>query len=65
MNLEVPHIVQEKEMSCWHASARMLFAYRHNASLDPLPDNYEKNEGLSINWFIDLAGSVGVKIIQE
>ena len=46
MRLDVMHIMQEKQMSCWHASARMLYGYRNSTSINPLPDDYGDNQGI-------------------
>jgi len=63
MRLDVPLIRQEKNMSCWHASARMLYAYRKNSSINPLPPAFQANTGLSPAAFVDLAKNIGLEMI--
>ena len=63
MRLSVPHIVQEKSWSCWHASARMLYGYRRKACIHPLPRVYDANQGLTAEAFIDLAADVGLQTL--
>lgn len=35
MLLKVERIEQEKSETCWHACARMLYAYKHKSSINP------------------------------
>jgi ABC-type bacteriocin/lantibiotic exporter with double-glycine peptidase domain len=65
MQLSVPHIPQENAMSCWHASARMLYAYRRLACIHPLPAKYAQNQGISADEFISLARSVGLATLPR
>lgn len=65
MHLNVPHIAQESQMSCWHASARMLYAYRRNASTHPLPNRYHENTGIGAAEFIALARAVGLRTLPK
>jgi hypothetical protein len=60
MELDVPHFPQDHAMDCWHASARMLFAFKHRASVHPLPASYAANTGLTAAQFIDLAKEMGL-----
>jgi len=52
-------------MVCWHAAARMLYGYRRQACVDPLPDKYRDNQGISAREFIKLAQSVGLKTLPQ
>ena len=61
----VPQIRQENSMSCWHAAARMLYAYKRRASIDPLPSTYANNTGISTAQFISLARSVGLQTAPQ
>jgi len=36
-------------MSCWHAAARMLWAFKYRQSINPLPKLFQANTGLS-DW---------------
>jgi ABC-type bacteriocin/lantibiotic exporter with double-glycine peptidase domain len=56
----VPLIQQEKENSCWHASARMLYGYKRKACIHPLPKKYDADQGISASEFIELAKAVGL-----
>ncbi len=60
IRLNVPLIRQERSMSCWHAAARMLWAYRNKQSIHPLPDVYDANVGLQISEISSLASSLGL-----
>lgn len=61
----VPMIYQDKSMSCWHAAARMLYAYRRLACIDPLPGKFAANTGIKAREFIQLAQSVGLKTLPQ
>ncbi len=65
MKLDVIHIMQEKQMSCWHASARMLYGYRHSACINPLPGEYEDNQGITAEEFINLACDIGLDTLPQ
>lgn len=65
MRLDVMHIKQEKQMNCWHASARMLYGYRNSACINPLPADYESNQGLTAEQFIDLARDIGLDTLPQ
>ncbi len=60
IRLNVPMIYQEKQASCWHASARMLWAYRNRQSIHPLPADYDADMGLQPNDFSRLALTLGL-----
>jgi len=62
---EVPVIIQENTMSCWHASVRMIWASKKYQSIDPLPSIYSSNSGLNPDNFIDLANQYGLKSVPE
>lgn len=59
------HIMQERQMNCWHASARMLYGYRNSACINPLPQDYENNQGLTAAQFIDLARDLGLQTLPQ
>ncbi len=61
----VPLIRQEMAMSCWHASARMLWAWRHLQSIHPLPAVYTRNAGLTPAGFVRLATALGLQSVPE
>lgn len=61
--LGVPMIRQEKSMSCWHASARMIWGYRYMQSINPMNIVYQANTGLSPAQFINLAKTLGLESI--
>ncbi len=60
MRLVVPLIQQIGSMTCWHASARMLWAYKYRQSINPLPDYFYMNRGITASEFIRLASEVGL-----
>lgn len=65
MRLNVDHIMQERQMNCWHASARMLYAYRRSACINPLPQEYEDNQGIGAEEFINLARDLGLETLPQ
>ena len=65
MRLDVMHIMQERQMNCWHASARMLYGYKRAACINPLPQEYEDNQGLTAAQFIDLARDLGLETLPQ
>jgi nucleoid-associated protein YgaU len=64
--LDVPVLPQTHSMACWHAAARMLYAYR-GISIDPLPDlhrlglNASGIGGLAGRRFDELAMDIGLR----
>ncbi|HUD54592.1 MAG TPA: papain-like cysteine protease family protein [Terracidiphilus sp.] len=64
MFLDVPLITQDKPMACWHASVRMLFAFR-NQSADPLDLQYVADQGITASQFVDLATAAGLDTIPQ
>jgi len=65
MRLDVMHIMQERQMNCWHASARMLYGYRKSACINPLPQEYENNQGIGAEEFINLAHDIGLETLPQ
>ena len=67
MQLDVPFSPQMKSMSCWNASARMIWDYKHRMSsnLNPLPKVNVANKGISPKDFIRLAETLGMKTIGQ
>ncbi|MEX1187912.1 MAG: papain-like cysteine protease family protein [Bacteroidia bacterium] len=61
----VPLIKQEKSMSCWHASARMLWAFKYRQSFNPLGHIYAANTGISAPKFVTLARTVGLESVHQ
>jgi Papain-like cysteine protease AvrRpt2 len=61
---DVPLIVQEKPMACWHASARMLFAYKHQCA-DPMDREYMIDKGITAAQFVTLAKEAGLRTIPK
>ena len=61
----VPMIRQEKQMSCWHASARMLWAFKYRQCIDPLSKVFQANTGVSPAQFVDLARELGLETVPE
>lgn len=65
MKLEVLHIQQERENSCWHASARMLYGFKRLACTHPLPDTWDNNQGIQPDEFIELARAIGLETLPQ
>ncbi len=65
MRLDVMHIMQERQNSCWHASARMLFGYKRAACIHPLPQEYDDDQGIQASEFIDLARDMGLETLPQ
>ncbi len=59
----VPLIKQEKRMSCWHASARMIWGFKYKQSINPLKSVFTKNSGLLATQFVTLAKSLGLESV--
>ena len=60
--LGVPLVHQESSMACWHAGARMLYAYKQ-MSADPLDAVYTANTGITDSQYIDLARAAGLQTV--
>lgn len=65
MKLDVMHIMQEKQNNCWHASARMLYGYRNSACINPLPQDFKNDQGLTAEQFINLALDIGLYTLPQ
>jgi hypothetical protein len=70
--MNVPTNAQVKNMSCWHASAQMIWWYwqRKTGRQGPmwtLPQEWKENKGLavSVEDFIRLAKAVGMKAVPR
>ena len=61
--VNVPLIRQEKNMSCWHASARMIWAFKNYQCIHPMPSTFDTNTGLNAKDFIRLAKELGFKSV--
>lgn len=61
MKYTVPHIKQSYRWDCWHAAARMLWAYKYKQDAAPLPDAYAKKTGLNGGEIIRLAQQFGLR----
>ncbi len=70
VKLDVPRVAQTKDMSCWNASAQMLWYYSQGKTQRAGPMNslgkiFEDNKGLTIPGFIKLAKSVGLMALPD
>ena len=67
IHLTVPLIRQIGPDTCWHAAGRMLWAYKYQQSINPLPQKFFKkgDKGLSQYDIPDLASSLGLKPVSE
>lgn len=63
--LNVPMIRQEKSMSCWHASARMLWAFKYKQSINPLKKMFNANTGIAPAQFVRLAKTLGLETVPR
>jgi len=63
--INVPFIRQEKSMSCWHASARMIWAFKYKQCINPLSKIFESNSGVTPAQFVELAKSLGLEAVPE
>lgn len=63
--MNVPMIRQEKNMSCWHASARMLWAFKYRQSINPLSSIYAANTGITAAQFVRLAKTLGLQAVEN
>lgn len=61
----VPLIKQEKQKSCWHASARMIWAFKFQQSINPLNNLFASNTGISPSQFSTLAGQLGLESVPS
>ena len=60
----VPLIRQEKRMSCWHASARMVWGFKYKQCINPLKKIYDKNKGITPKQFVRLASTLGLESVE-
>lgn len=65
MRYSVPHIKQTFKWDCWHAAARMLWAYKYKQEIAPLQDNYDKKSGLTAGDIIRLAKQLGLRSLPS
>src|SRR5687767_9224794 len=65
MKLDVLHIPQERQNSCWHAAARMLYGFKKFACIHPLPKQWDNNRGIQPAEFIELARAVGLETLPK
>jgi len=63
ISYDVPMIVQETSNVCWHASARMIYAFKRKACAHPLPSQYRNNHGITPAQFVVLARELGLRTI--
>lgn len=52
-------------MSCWHAAARMIWAFKFRQSINPLGKTYAANTGLSPADITRLAKTLGLETIPS
>lgn len=70
VKLNVPLVAQTKNMSCWNASAQMLWYYSQGVTgragpMNSLSDKFAANNGVSLEDFMRLARSVGLLPLPE
>ena len=70
VKLDVPRVAQTKDMSCWNASAQMLWYYSQGKTgragpMNSLGDKFAANTGVSLEDFMRLAKSVGLIPVPE
>lgn len=70
--LKVPTVAQTRTMSCWHASAEMIWLYWQGVTgrqgpMWTLPKVWQDNKGLTVTVadFIKLAQAVGLKAVPR
>ena len=63
--LNVPLIRQEKTMSCWHASARMIWAFKYKQCINPMHSTYQANTGINPSQFVALAKTLGLESVPQ
>lgn len=68
--LDVPKVAQAKSMSCWHASATMLWRYSQmktgrQGPMHTLLDVYKDNTGIYPTDFIQLAKNIGLISVHD
>jgi len=63
--VNVPLIRQEKSMSCWHASARMIWAFKYKQCINPLNKTYQANTGVTPDQFVQLAKTLGLETVPR
>lgn len=61
----VPVILQKTQMSCWHASARMLWAFKYRSSINFMGATYTANRGILPRQFVTLARTLGLESTQR
>lgn len=61
----VPLIKQEHSMSCWHASARMIWGFKFKQSINPLKSVFAKNTGVSPAQFVTLGKTLGLEAVTS
>ncbi len=61
--VNVPLIRQERSMSCWHASARMIWAFKYRQCINPLSNVFSANTGVLPAQFITLARTLGLESV--
>jgi hypothetical protein len=67
--IDVPRVAQAKSMSCWHASAYMLWKYSQmktgrQGPMNTLLETYRDNTGVTPPDFIRLAKKVGLMAVD-
>ncbi len=60
----VPLMMQTKLMSCWHAAAKMIWAFKYKSSINPLSQLYENDTGITNPEFSTLAQELGFESIK-
>ena len=62
--LGVPKIRQESSMSCWHASARMIWGFKYRQSINPMRRVYDADTGVNPTQFVTLARTLGLDTVH-
>lgn len=65
VKLNVPMVVQQRQMSCWYASACMVSYYRQIGPRMGLPVKWKANNGIQLKDFISLAKTEGLKAVRS
>ncbi|MEO0822070.1 MAG: papain-like cysteine protease family protein [Pseudomonadota bacterium] len=64
VKLDVPMVTQQRNMSCWYASACMVAYYHIIGPREGLPEKWKQNNGITVPEFINLAKAEGLQSIK-
>ena len=70
VKLKVPLVAQTKNMSCWNASAQMIWYWsqsqtQRSGPMNTLGDKFTENNGVQVEDFIKLAKTVGMMPLPD